>query len=49
MEACPTAHYSAREIAKLGHDIRLLPSAYVKPFVKDTLPSTRPSQLRKIR
>ena len=34
MEACATAHYWAREIGKLGHDVRLLPSAYVKPFVK---------------
>lgn len=34
MEACATAHYWAREIGKLGHEIRLLPPAYVKPFVK---------------
>jgi transposase len=34
MEACATAHYWAREIGALGHDIRLVPPAYVKPFVK---------------
>lgn len=34
MEACGSAHYWAREIAKLGHKVRLLPPAYVKPYVK---------------
>ena len=34
MEACASAHYWAREIAALGHEIRLIPPAYVKPFVK---------------
>lgn len=34
MEACATAHGWGREIEKLGHTVRLIPPAYVKPFVK---------------
>src|SRR3954462_13538210 len=34
LEACGSAHYWAREIAKLGHTVRLIAPAYVKPFVK---------------
>lgn len=34
MEACGSAHYWAREIARLGHRVRLISPAYVKPFVK---------------
>lgn len=34
MEACATANYWAREIGALGHEIRLVPPVYVKPFVK---------------
>lgn len=34
MEACAGAHYWARELTKLGHEVRLIPPSYVKPFVK---------------
>jgi transposase len=34
MEACGGAHHWAREISALGHEVRLVPPAYVKPFVK---------------
>ena len=34
MEACAGAHYWAREIGKLGHHVRLIAPAYVKPFIK---------------
>ena len=34
MEACATAHHWAREITKFGHDARLMPARYVKPYVK---------------
>lgn len=34
IEACGTAHYWARELSALGHDVRLMPPAYVKPYVK---------------
>ncbi|MBO1073374.1 IS110 family RNA-guided transposase [Roseomonas marmotae] len=34
MEACGGAHHWGREIGRLGHTVRLIPPAYVKPFVK---------------
>jgi len=34
MEACGGAHHWARELERLGHQVRLIPPAYVKPFVK---------------
>ena len=34
MEACATAHHWGRELIKLGHRVRLMPPAYVKPYVK---------------
>ena len=34
MEACATAHHWAREIGALGHEVRLMPAHYVKPYVK---------------
>lgn len=34
MEACATAHYWGRELTAMGHNVRLIPPVYVKPFVK---------------
>lgn len=34
MEACASAHYWARELQKLGHQVKLIPPQYVKPFVR---------------
>jgi transposase len=34
MEACPGAHHWGRQITKLGHEVKLIAPAYVKPFVK---------------
>jgi len=34
MEACGSAHFWARELMKLGHEVRLMPPTYVKPYVK---------------
>ena len=34
MEACGTAHYWGRFALELGHEVTLLPAAYVRPFVR---------------
>lgn len=34
IEACATAHYWGRELSKLGHQVKLIPPAYVKPYVR---------------
>src|SRR3984957_7506972 len=34
LEACGSSHHWARELIALGHDVRLIPPQYVKPFVK---------------
>jgi len=34
LEACAGAHHVGRQLAALGHDVRLLPAQYVKPFLK---------------
>jgi hypothetical protein len=34
MEACATAHYGARELRALGHEVRLMPAQYVTAHVK---------------
>ena len=33
-EACSSSHYWARELIALGHDVRLLPAQYAKPYLK---------------
>ena len=34
MEACASSHHWARELSALGHDVKLMPAQYVKPYVK---------------
>lgn len=34
IEACATGHHWARELLSLGHEVRLMPPTYVKPYVK---------------
>ncbi len=34
MEACPGSHYLSRRLIALGHDARLMPAQYLKPFLK---------------
>ncbi len=34
MEACATSHHWARELEQLGHEVRMMPPRYVKPYVK---------------
>src|SRR4051794_3236296 len=34
LEACGAAHYWARELTRLGHQVRLMPPQYVRPYVK---------------
>lgn len=34
VEACATSHHWARQLRKLGHDVRLMPPSYVKAYVK---------------
>ena len=34
IEACASSHYWSRQLQALGHNVRLMPPAYVKPYVK---------------
>jgi transposase len=34
IEACATSHHWSRQLKALGHTVRLMPPAYVKPYVK---------------
>ena len=36
IEACASSHHWSRELQALGHTVRLMPPAYVKPYVKRT-------------
>jgi transposase len=44
IEACASSHHWSRELQALGHTVRLMPPAYVKPYVKrqknDSMPGT---------
>jgi transposase len=43
-EACGSAHHWARELTEIGHDVRLMPAAYVKPYVtRQPVPAAKPS------
>jgi transposase len=49
MEACATSHDWARELTKLGHEVRLMPAKDVKAYVNAvrTMPPTRRQSLRR--
>ena len=34
MEACGSGHYWARELVAMGHEVMLIPPAYIKPYIK---------------
>ena len=34
IEACATAHHWGRRLTELGHEVRLMPPSYVKPYVR---------------
>jgi hypothetical protein len=39
IEACASSHHWSRELQSLGHTVRLMPPAYVKPYVKKCSPT----------
>lgn len=48
MEACSSAHYWARELTALGHEVRLIPPIYVKAygvFIASRLPNATASRI----
>ena len=45
VEACSTSHYWAREIGRFGHVVRLMPPAYVKPYVSPSRRHSRSTRL----
>ena len=48
IEACASSHYWSRELQALGHTVRLMPPAYVKPYVKRQK-NMRPTQRQSAR
>ena len=50
VEACASSHHWARELTALGHEVKLMPAQYVKPYVKrggrTMRPTRRPSARR---
>ena len=34
IEACATAHHWGRRLGELGHEVKLMPPSYVKPYLK---------------
>jgi len=44
MEACGSAHYWARELSKLGHEVKLMPASYVKAYVRRNKTDTRDAE-----
>ena len=48
IEACHTAHYWGRELSKLGHEVRLMPPQFVKPYVKSQR-TMRPTPNRSVK
>ena len=44
MEACGSAHHWARELTKLGHEVKLMPAAYVKAYVRRNKNDTRDAE-----
>jgi transposase len=41
MEACGGAHYWSRELARLGHTVRMMAPVFVKPYLSTPFPSDR--------
>jgi transposase len=44
LEACATAHYWARELGALGHEVRLMPAQYVEAHRQHRRPARDPQR-----
>ena len=49
MEACATSHHWGREIEALGHQVRLMPPRYVKPYLRMLLVVGALSVIRRVK